>query len=115
MLLASGTIYVRRPRNHTSDGLKWRVNESDKVEISNGEIPRGDAERLTGLKERSARTVLSSLTADGILGSSSPKGPVSLRFSVESARILFPKLFDDIPLESEQMKNQKEGIGVRRR
>jgi len=33
MLLASGTIYVRRPRNHTSDGLKWRVNESDKVEL----------------------------------------------------------------------------------
>jgi len=23
-----------RPRNHTPDGLKWRVNESDKVEFS---------------------------------------------------------------------------------
>ncbi|WP_340124567.1 Fic family protein [Methylobacter svalbardensis] len=83
--------------------------------LSNGEISRGDAERLTGLKERSARTVLSSLTEDGILGSSSPKGPVSLRFNVDSARILFPKLFDDIPLESEQMKNQKEGVEVGRR
>ena len=67
--------------------------------LSNGEIPRGDAERLTGLKERSARSVLSSLTEDGILGSSSPKGSVSLRFNVDSARILFPKLFDDIPPE----------------
>lgn len=67
--------------------------------LSNGEIPRGDAERLTGLKERSARSVLSSLTEDGILGSSSPKGPVSLRFNVDSARILFPKLFNDIPSE----------------
>lgn len=56
--------------------------------LSNGEISRGDAERFTGLKERSARTVLSSLTEDGILGSSSPKGPVSLRFNVESARRL---------------------------
>lgn len=73
--------------------------------LSNGEIPRGDAERLTGLKERSARTVLSSLTEGGILGSSSPKGPVSLRFNVESARILFPKLFDDIPFEPAQIEN----------
>jgi Fic family protein len=67
--------------------------------LSNGEIPRGDAERLTGLKERSARTVLSSLTKDGILASSSPKGPVSLRFDVESSRLLFPKLFADIPAD----------------
>ncbi len=73
--------------------------------LSNGEIQRGDAERLTGLKERSARTVLSRLTEDGILGSSSPKGPVSLRFNVESARILFPKLFDDILLEPAQIEN----------
>lgn len=67
--------------------------------LSNGEMPRGDAERLTGLKERSARTVLSSLTKDGILASSSPKGPVSLRFDVESSRLLFPKLFADIPAD----------------
>jgi len=65
--------------------------------LSDGEVSRGDAERLTGLKERSARMVLSSLTEDGILGSRSPKGAVSLRFNVDSARILFPKLFDDIP------------------
>lgn len=74
--------------------------------LSNGEIPRGDAERLTGLKERSARSVLSSLTEDGILGSSSPKGPVSLRFNINSARILFPKLFVDIPPDSAQTENQ---------
>ena len=67
--------------------------------LSNGQIQRGDAERLTGLKERSARSVLSSLTEDGILGSNSPKGAVSLRFNVESARILFPRLFYDIPPE----------------
>ena len=32
-LSASGTIYAERPRNHTPDGLKWRVNESDKIEV----------------------------------------------------------------------------------
>ncbi len=34
MLSASGTIYVKRPRNHTPGGLKWLVNESDKVELA---------------------------------------------------------------------------------
>ena len=63
--------------------------------LSNGEIPRGDAVRVTGLKERSARTVLSKLTDDGILSSNTPKGPVSLRFDLDSSRILFPKLFAD--------------------
>jgi len=60
-----------------------------------GEIPRGDAARLTGLKERSARDVLSALVADGIIGSGTPKGPVSLRFTLDSSRVLFPRLFED--------------------
>ena len=58
-----------------------------------GEMPRGEAERITGLKERSARMVLSSLVEDGILGSGTPKGPVSLRFPSHSVDILFPRLF----------------------
>ena len=68
--------------------------------LSNGEIPRGDAVRITGHKERSARTILSKLTDDGILSSDTPKGPVSLRFDLDSSRILFPKLFADFTLGS---------------
>ena len=67
--------------------------------LSNGEIPRGDAVRITGHKERSARTILSKLTDDGILSSDTPKGPVSLRFDLDSSRILFPKLFADFTLD----------------
>jgi Fic family protein len=58
-----------------------------------GEMPRGEAERITGLKERSARMVLSSLINDGILQSETPKGPVSLHFGSESVEFLFPRLF----------------------
>jgi Fic family protein len=57
------------------------------------ELPRGEAERVTGLKERTARMVLSNLIEDGILGSDTPKGPVSLRFPVKSVEVLFPHLF----------------------
>ena len=60
-----------------------------------GEVPRGGAERITGLKERSARMVLAGLVEHGILGSETPKGPVSLRFPNEAVEILFPWLFTE--------------------
>jgi len=60
-----------------------------------GEMPRGEAERVTGLKERSARMVLAQLISDGILDSETPKSPVSLRFTSDNADILFPRLFPE--------------------
>ncbi len=60
-----------------------------------GEVPRGDASAITGLKERSARDLLSSLVEDGVLGSDTPKSPVSLRFPVHAVEILFPSLFPE--------------------
>lgn len=63
--------------------------------LQQGEVPRGDAARVTGLKERSARELLSSLVADGILGSDTPKGPVSLRFPLQAVEALFPGLFPE--------------------
>ncbi|MBU6444496.1 MAG: Fic family protein [Alphaproteobacteria bacterium] len=63
--------------------------------LHRGEIPRGEAARVTGLKERSARDLLASLTNDGILDSDTPKGPVSLRFTLDTADILFPTLFPE--------------------
>ena len=58
-----------------------------------GEIPRGDISRISGMKERTARTLLATLTEKGILGSKSPKGAVSLRFPVSASELLFPNLF----------------------
>lgn len=58
-----------------------------------GEMPRGEADRITGLKERSARMILSDLINDGILASATPKGPVSLRFTSAAVEVLFPRLF----------------------
>lgn len=61
-----------------------------------GEIERGDASRITGLPERSARRVLNDLVNEGILASGSPKGPVSLRFPTSSLETLFPRLYPQI-------------------
>jgi Fic family protein len=61
--------------------------------LQRGELPRGEAGRVSGLGERTARDLLATLVRDGILGSDTPKGPVSLRFSLDAVEILFPSLF----------------------
>lgn len=63
--------------------------------LQRGVLPRGDAAGVTGLRERSARDLLGALVADGILASDTPKGPVSLRFPLHAAEMLFPALFPE--------------------
>src|SRR5208283_2623503 len=63
--------------------------------LQRGELPRGEATRVTGLRERSARDLLASLVADGILASDTPKGHVALSFPLDAAEILFPNLFPE--------------------
>ena len=58
-----------------------------------GELDRGEASRVTGLPERSARRVLNDLTAKNLLASITPKGPVSLRFPAHTLDALFPRLY----------------------
>lgn len=60
-----------------------------------GEIARGEAPRITGLPERSARIVLKQLLEEGLLVSDSPKGLVRLGIPVKTAAYLFPQLYPD--------------------
>lgn len=57
-----------------------------------GAFARGQASRLTGLKERTARTLLSKLIDEGLLVSDTPKGPVRLHFSTHLLPVWFPDL-----------------------
>jgi Fic family protein len=61
--------------------------------LRRGEFERGDARRITGLPERTARRVLTDVVEAGLLGSDTPKGPVSLRFPVATLDVLFPRLY----------------------
>ncbi len=61
--------------------------------LQRGDMPRGDASLVTRSSERTARQVLSRLIDAGLVGSETPKGPVSLRFDSRSADTLFPRLF----------------------
>lgn len=73
----------------------WRAEAATLlIEVMHrGEIARGDAESITGLGERTSRTLLSKLLHEGLLGSDSEKGAVSLRFPVRAVDALFPRLF----------------------
>lgn len=74
-------------------GLSASAAKLASAVLHRGELPRGEAALVTGLPERTARQLLSRLTEAGLLASSTPKGPVSLRFDSTSAETLFPRLF----------------------
>jgi Fic family protein len=63
--------------------------------LMRGEFERGEASRISGLPERTARRVLKGLTDEGPLASEMEKGPVSLRFPAHTLDRLFPRLFPE--------------------
>jgi Fic family protein len=58
-----------------------------------GDFERGEAARVTGLPERTARRTLTDMIALGLLASDTPKGRVSLRFPSHALEDLFPRLY----------------------
>jgi len=61
-----------------------------------GEFARGEAARITGLGERTARQVLRLLTDEGLLLSDTPKAPVRLAFSAATSTYWFPDLISAV-------------------
>lgn len=82
--------YVER-----SETLKPQAANLLSEALIRGEFERGEASRITGLPERTARRVLNDLVSEGFLGSRSPKTPVSLRFPADALDLLFPRLFPE--------------------
>lgn len=70
-----------------------------------GEFERGEAARITGLSERTARDVLSKLLGEGFLLSDSPKGRVRAGFPVHALGSLLPNLYPagDVDITPEQL------------
>jgi len=80
--------YVKR-----SDALKPEAAHLLQEALIRGQFDRGEASRITGLPERTARRVLGDVVDEGLLASATPKGPVSLRFPADTLEMLFPKLY----------------------
>jgi Fic family protein len=78
---------------HESSTLKPEAAALLEEALIRGEVERGEATRITGLPERTARRVLNDVVEVGLLASETPKGPVSLRFPSDSLETLFPRLY----------------------
>ena len=79
-----------------SDKLKPEAARLLREALVRGRIDRGEASRITGLPERTARRVLGDVVDAGLLASATPKGPVSLRFPVDTLEGLFPRLYPEL-------------------
>lgn len=77
------------------DNLKPEARFLLREALHRGRFDRGEASRLTGLPERTARRLLNDVVATGLLASETPKGPVSLRFPSEFLETLFPRLYPE--------------------
>jgi Fic family protein len=84
------STYVQR-----TDKLKPEATRLLQEALIRGEFERGDVPRISNLPERTARRVFNDVMALGLLASDTPKGPVSLRFPVDTLEILFPRLFPE--------------------
>jgi len=82
--------YVER-----SENLKPEAARLLEEALIRGEFERGEVPRITGMPERTARRVFNDVVDAGLLASETPKGPVSLRFPVDTLDILFPRLFPE--------------------
>jgi Fic family protein len=64
-----------------------------------GEVARGEAARVTGTSERTARRILGSLTREKLMVSDTPKGPVRLGLPIHAVGFYFPLLFPESTIE----------------
>lgn len=77
------------------DTLKPESSALLKEALRSGQFERGQASRITGLPSRTAQRILQEVIAEGLLASSTPKGPVSLRFPASTLDSLFPRLYSE--------------------
>lgn len=76
-----------------SHRLKPEASRLLEEALFRGKFERGEAARITGLPERTARRVLNDVVSEGLLASETPKGSVSLRFPADTLEVLFPRLY----------------------
>ena len=71
-----------------------------KAALMDGEIERGRVGEIVGLRGTSARGVIRLALQEELLNSPSEKGPLSLVFSSKTLESYFPKLYQDLPVDT---------------
>ncbi len=63
--------------------------------VLRGEVARGEAARITGVSERTARRIVSQLVAEELVVSDTPKSPIRLGLPMDVVGFYFPRLFPE--------------------
>ncbi len=87
-------LQVRLDRYAALRELRADARPVLKAMLTLGEIPRGAVSNIIGASESTALRLINEMVTDGIIGSETPKGALSLRFGSGTHDILFPRLFD---------------------
>jgi sulfur carrier protein ThiS len=112
LVVVNGSAAPAQERSRIDDLLRWlaahpwsvnrerSVVKPDAVEALHyvaiaGPIERARFMAMTGLPERTARRVLSSLLHFGVLRTTSSRAPVSFGVPLQSLRFLFPRLWPE--------------------
>jgi Fic family protein len=66
-----------------------------------GPVTRGEFNQMTGLGERTARSLLSRLLATKLLVSDTPHGPVRFGLPLDALQFLFPELYPEVDVRPE--------------
>ena len=87
-----------RIRRYVEKEVSLKIEAASLLEeaLIRGEFERGEAVRITGLPERTARRLLADLVSSGLLASETDKGPVSLRFPSSVLEDFFPRLYPQV-------------------
>ncbi len=67
------------------------------VTVTTGSLPRGRVAEIVGLKSSAARQVIALGLKEGLLETTSPKGPLRMAFPANVLDAYFPRLFLDLP------------------
>jgi hypothetical protein len=92
-----GYIKDRSKERGARNPLDPRAGKLLKALFLQGELPRGDAQTIMGMEERSgrqARRIVSQLGNEGLVRSDSHRAPLRINFPGHMLRYYFPDLFD---------------------
>jgi Fic family protein len=89
LLRVSKYVELRAARSSLAPEARFLLQEV----LLRGEVARGEVSRITGLGERTGRTLLSQLTAEGLLWSATPKGALRFGFPPSAVPYYFPRLY----------------------
>src|SRR5436309_1274771 len=100
----AGMLELDRLENRITACIERRatLNEIDRAAafllrdvLLRGEVTRGEASRITGKPERTARRIVNTLLEENLLTSETPKGPLRIGFPTKVVGYYFPRLYPE--------------------